>query len=686
MNAAHSMLAAPPRGPRRHASDAEYASFVRRRHTAETARKWVQRRRRFVRAYPDLDLWFAAPLEERVGRFRGETRADARFRISYVAQPYLAFLATRGYAWFDWEWLLAMPSLYVWGFLGDTPLVAGVAGLVGDAIQLGYAREAAERALEWSTMRLFLHTLDADIAGIDAATIDACEEAIRRFGARPDIALFFGSRDRYLELARHYVSYLQMLRTVLYHRGQLAVAPRRADYRGGRPIDRPSVKPRMEAVARRYLDAKRLNSRPKTVAGFDLALGHFIGWIAATHPDIDSFAQVGRMHALEYAEALNGMVGQNTGRPMSVRTKESYLSGLSVFCRETAAWGWDNVPGRPLLGRGELPKIPHRVPRYIPDEERARLMVAVRALACPYQRAALLIARWSGARRDEIRRLEMGCLDAYPDGTPRLRIPAGKTYAERLVPLNEEAAETIRHLQALRRGEPARGFRDELTGTLDRRLFVHHGKPFSAEYLFEAALRHACRAAGLVTPDGKPTITAHRFRHTVGTQLAEKGARLHTIMTVLGHQSVGMSVVYAQIGDKEVLKDYQAVLGPGATIAGSVAVTVRAGGLPVADVEWLKRNFFKTELELGHCLRLPHEGPCECDLYLTCAKFVTTPEYAPRLRARRRRERELIAEAAANGWEREVERHRCTAGRIEQLLAELGEPIEAPEGPTREDQ
>jgi len=215
---------------------------------------------------------------------------------------------------------------------------------------------------------------------------------------------------------------------------------------------------------------------------------------------------------------------------------------------------------------------------------------------------------------------------------------------------------------------------------------VHHGKPFSAEYLFEAALRHACRAAGLVTPDGKPTITAHRFRHTVGTQLAEKGARLHTIMTVLGHQSVGMSVVYAQIGDKEVLKDYQAVLGPGATIAGSVAVTVRAGGLPVADVEWLKRNFFKTELELGHCLRLPHEGPCECDLYLTCAKFVTTPEYAPRLRARRRRERELIAEAAANGWERKVERHRCTAGRIEQLLAELGEPIEAPEGPTREDQ
>jgi hypothetical protein len=92
-------------------------------------------------------------------------------------------------------------------------------------------------------------------------------------------------------------------------------------------------------------------------------------------------------------------------------------------------------------------------------------------------------------------------------------------------------------------------------------------------------------------------------------------------------------------------------------------------------VDWLKTNFFKTELELGHCLRLPQEGPCECDLYLTCAKFVTTSEYAPRLRTRRQREIELIEDAASHGWEREIERHRSTVNRIEQLLTELGAPF-----------
>lgn len=85
-------------------------------------------------------------------------------------------------------------------------------------------------------------------------------------------------------------------------------------------------------------------------------------------------------------------------------------------------------------------------------------------------------------------------------------------------------------------------------------------------------------------------------------------------------------------------------------------------------------NFFKTELELGHCLRLPAEGPYECDLYLTCAKFVTTSEYAPRLRARLDVEHALATDAADRGWAREAERHRCTSERIEKLLTDLDQP------------
>jgi hypothetical protein len=40
---------------------------------------------------------------------------------------------------------------------------------------------------------------------------------------------------------------------------------------------------------------------------------------------------------------------------------------------------------------------------------------------------------------------------------------------------------------------------------------------------------------------------------------------------------------------------------------------------------------------------------------------------------------ELVEDAAIHGWAKDVERHRCTVRRLEQLLAELDEPINGPE-------
>ena len=50
--------------------------------------------------------------------------------------------------------------------------------------------------------------------------------------------------------------------------------------------------------------------------------------------------------------------------------------------------------------------------RFIPDHELDKLMSAIDAIACPFQRAALLVARWSGARRTEIQKLPIDCLGA----------------------------------------------------------------------------------------------------------------------------------------------------------------------------------------------------------------------------------------------------------------------------------
>ena len=663
---------APSRDPIRHVSREEYAAFLHSSlGTPGSVRATLSVRDRFVRAYPDLATWVHAPLAERIGCIYDQGQRQMICPISHAARPYLFYLAWRGCLRFDWEWLIAVRWLPFRGRLGPR-VDAALDRLAEEAVGLGYSRSYIRDHLGFVVSRLLLHTGDWEVEHIGEAEMEALQHAVRAFGERPDCTRFFGSDQTYRHVTWHYISCLHALHVVLYHRSQIATEPRRLVHG---PTRGAPLQPLLAATVHRYLASKRPLCRPATVYRIDRTLRHFSAWLAEQHPTITSFVDVTREHVLAYAAALDTMVTERTGQPLGELTKRGHLLVLLLFFRDIAAWGWEDGPGRPLLGRGDIPKMPKRVPRYIPADELARLMEAIRALPCPYQRAALLIARWSGARRGEICRLDLDCLDHYPDGTPRLRIPAGKTLTERLIPLNEEAAAAIRVLQANR---TERGLRDEVTGVARRALFMRYGKLLSDGYLFDKALHWACTAAGLVTPDGHPTITAHRFRHTVGTQLAEQGARLHTIMRVLGHTDPAMSMVYAQISDPEVLRDYHAVLGPGAASAGPLAEELRRGTLPQADVDWLKSNFFKTELELGHCLRLPQEGPCECDLYLNCAKFVTTSAYAPRLRRRRQVELKLVEDAAARGWCREVERHRCAVQRLEHLLTELGEPVDGP--------
>jgi integrase len=660
--------------PVTHATDEEYRAFLDGRPSLRsTGTNQMKYFRCFRRRYPDLEAWLAAPWAERVGVPGDRSIANC----SYLARPYLYYLAYRGQLRFDWDWIIGVGEHRLPSEILPAAVNELIQSLGRDASRLGYSQTVASR-LPPLVKRFYLHFGAADVRELGQRQLEAFERALEAFGRREDLACYFGSPSAYQRILRVFRQSLFALRVVLYHQRRIAGPPIRSRTPPPRPTPRPQPPPLMEALLQRYLRIREAQStRPATIVKLRASVRNFIAWLVSEHPAVESFAEVTREQVLAYAALLERAVSPRTQCPLSIESRITLLSDLSVFFHDTTAWGWPDSPRRPLLGARDLPKRPKRIPRYIPADQLDRLMEAVRTLSCPYQRGALLIARWSGARRGEVQRLDLDCLDAYPDGTPRLRIPVGKGKSERLVPIHEEAASAIRELQGMARD--IRGFRDEQTGIESRRLFVFQGHIFTADYLFEQSLARACAQAGLLTPDGKPAITAHQFRHTVGTELAEGGARLHTIMKMLGHTSTEMTLVYAHISDRAVVEDYQRVLGPGAVLAGPIAAELRAGTLPTESVEWLKANFFKTELELGHCLRLPQEGPCECDLYLNCAKFVTTREYAPRLRARWHREQELAADAAERGWERERERHACAMRRIEQLLAELGEPLA--EGP-----
>jgi integrase len=651
-----------------HCSDTEYVAYLKllkvTAHHRQTRIRW---RMQFMAHWPNLSDWLTEPLMKRLGRRPGEHYKHASDRVSYYAQSYLWYLGLTDRLRLDYPFLLGVGGMCVEEVAVTLKIDWQTQVLLRIGEGMGYKGNRMAVALGWTVPRIALHTGIRNSSLWTDEHLDELQEAIRLFRRHP-----ISSKRTMRPSLLIWPSHLRVLGVLLHHRGNKVALPRRL-----KPLKTSLVAggPLLRKPAERWLAIKAATWAPVTTKHQRVSLEQFLKHLEETAPEVGNFSQLTEVHASSYVDALMHEVRPGTGRPLSIYSRRTRLSAVAAFLRDAAALGWANMPTRPFLDLGALPRLPQHVPRFIPTDELDKLMAAVRALPCAFQRAALLTARWSGARRDEIARLSIDCLDAYPDGTARLRIPAGKTYRERLVPLHTEAADGLRTLITYRKKARDRPIIDPRTHTPVRYLFLRRGCPISKHYLFDFGLGQACLAAGLIDSRGKHTVTAHRFRHTVGTQLAERGAKLHTIMSVLGHESPHMSMVYARISDAEVLRDYRSVLGPGALIAGRGAEAVRAGQLGEQAVDWLRSNFLKTELELGHCLRLPSEGPCECDLYLTCAKFVTTPAYAPRLRERHQLELTLAEDARKRKWPQEIQRHCGIAKRIECLLADLGQPV-----------
>ncbi len=660
----------------RHCGETEYASYLSALPMDESfRRKRLGYRANFIAQWPDPKTWFSESLPVRIGCLVGDAQAFPTYPVSFRARSYLYYLALTDRTRLDYDFLFAVGNMRVAETLAPLNAYFGLDELVADSGKIGYSEAGMRSSLYGTLPRIAMHSGIRSFDDLRQSHLDELTAAVGTFAARNDAHLYkLPDEDFPSGFVRGWHHRIQRLQLLLFHRGNDVVRPRIIQDKR-KPM--PSPRPDLQEWPDRWIARKRQTLARGTLDHVAVSLRHFVKFLSSWSPAISTFADVTPARFSAYLLLLQSEATRRTGAPLSITARRARAGIVARFLADGAALGWPDFPNRPLLDPNDLPRVPHRIPRFIPEGELSRLMEQVPKLECEFQKTALVVARWSGARRSEITRLRLDCLDQYPDGTARLRIPAGKTLRERMVPLHDDAAFLLRGLIAKRLQARDRPILDERTGEFVRFVFYRRSGRISPDYLLQESLKAICTLVGLVSPNGKPTITAHRFRHTVGTQLAERGAKLHTIMSVLGHQSPHMSMVYARISDAEVLRDYRSVLGPGEVIAGPGAEAIRAGKLSCSAIDWLKSNFIKTELELGHCLRLPSEGPCECDLYLSCTKFVTTKAYADRLRERRKLEVTLAADARNRSWPREVERHSGIASRIERLLHDLDEPIES---------
>lgn len=667
-----------------HASEDEYGGSIRRFFKSEDAfGNALRHRRHFVEQYPSLSDWLSAPLEQRLGKLRGEGAKPSAMTnaVAYRARRYIQFMALTGRVQLPWDYLLMLDLRGVGDMaeaLGHDWYPGYVEALIAQATALDWSHSAAQQAVSFCLPRFVLRHGDIEI--VKQLTTDdfaRLRGEIRDVYATVNPMCNTRWQEEGRRMGRGALSAAFACWAIHHQLGLVFDGPKQTRQGDQRAIV-PIVADEIHAGVQAWQDWDTARGTPKkSLTNHDLYIRYFLAFIEDKHPELERLDQLKRHHIVGYIEWLRARPTVKGDGFLSAETRNAALSSLAAMLAALRDEELGSAPARTLVHSNDYAKIGKRLPRNIPKKELDAVVTAMRQLDDPYQRCALLVARWSGARRDEIGRLEIDCLDTYDDGTYRLRIPAGKTNKERSIPLADEAAEAIRAVQMLRGGDRDLGAVDPRTQRRVRFLLMRRGRRLSQGFLFDAALQECCEQAGIIKVDGKgKVITAHRFRHTLGTNLVEQGARWRTIMAILGHETSDMTMTYAQVSDPEVKADYEKVVSNGTAIAGPAAESILTNRLPQRELDWLKTNFFKTELELGACVRLPEEGPCECELFFVCSKFFTTKEHAPRLKRRWEREQWLLEDAQVRGWPREVERHRATQRRIEELLRDLGESVD----------
>jgi hypothetical protein len=348
-----------------HCSDDEYAKFLTGLPVTPEFRRMRHRYRRdFVERWPKLEDWLAEPLPERVGRLCGETQKSPSYPVSYRARSYLFYLALTDRVLLDYDWLLAIGDLAIGPVASPLGIHFGVPKLAADGVRHGYRPSSVAASMRWALSRIALHSGVRSADEVRSYHIAELLTAIERFDERHDISVF--RTAGIASLKRYWRIDTRQLQLLLYHRGRVSEFPALPSKRREPPL---SNRPVMQAPIDRRLGVRRLTLSPNTVDHQVVSLRHFMTHLARSAPEVRSFADPTRDQALGSVAAMAEDARSLTGTSLSIYARRARIEAVVAFFRDAIAWGWSDMPRRPLLDHRDMPRMPRRIPRYIPADE-----------------------------------------------------------------------------------------------------------------------------------------------------------------------------------------------------------------------------------------------------------------------------------------------------------------------------
>jgi site-specific recombinase XerD len=179
-------------------------------------------------------------------------------------------------------------------------------------------------------------------------------------------------------------------------------------------------------------------------------------------------------------------------------------------------------------------RLPKPLPRHLKDDQVTKLFAVIKDLR---DRAMFMLMLRCGLRVQEVAQLTV---DAIEYGRRQIFVSHGKGAKDRVVYMSEDARSA---LQAYLTGRSSKA----------RALFLVQKGPMKDKPI---SVRGIQKRIEYYARKNNLSVSCHRLRHTMATQLLNADADLTTIQDLLGHSQVTTTQRYCRVANLKVQRDY----------------------------------------------------------------------------------------------------------------------------------
>ena len=292
----------------------------------------------------------------------------------------------------------------------------------------------------------------------------------------------------------------------------------------------------LEPIFQAQIEQLGATLRPKTVHSYLSSSRNFMRYLAMHYPQIRTPRALRRdPHVLGW---IRHLAAQEP--PLSKATRIHYLLCVRRMLEDLAASAQYALPTG-LIVSTDLPRPDHYLPKPLSPEDDRLLQQHLRTQD-DLPADALLLLRHTGMRIGELLNLPTDALRHLGGEQWALHVPLGKMHTERWLPVDEQVRQLFARVLRLRQ--------KHALATRSNFLFPHR-RHNTAYLILRKALTKAAQQAGC-SQRAKP----HQLRHTFASEMLRAGASIITVMHLLGHKSVTMTMRYVQVTQSDLQREF----------------------------------------------------------------------------------------------------------------------------------